>query len=111
MLRGDGGALPDFYATYADRHGKPVAIFETAALYDPATDGPAEETIKRSWFEQVFSADTRASFPRLAMINWFEWRKDEPEVGTQIDWRLTADPALARDLLDGVPEDCLYAGD
>lgn len=109
MLRGDGGSLPDFYATYAEGHAKPLAIFETAALYDPAIGGPTDETIKRSWFEQVLSADTRASFPRLAMINWFEWRKDEPEVGTQIDWRLTADQALARDLLDGVPENWLLS--
>ena len=38
-------------------------------------------------------------FPGIAMLNWFEWRKDEPEVGGIVDWRLTSDPELARALL------------
>jgi hypothetical protein len=89
-------ALPDFYATYADGHRKPMGIFETAALFNPSEEGPDEAALKRAWWEQVTDAGIRASFPRLAMLNWFEWRKDEPEIGGVIDWRLTADPELAR---------------
>ena len=97
-------AIPDFYATYAEGHGKPLAIVETAALYDPqATDGPSGAELKTAWFQEVFGASTRADFPRIAMLSWFEWRKEEPEVGRVIDWRLGADPTLARELLDGVP--------
>jgi hypothetical protein len=46
------------------------------------------------------------------MINWFEWRKTETEVGRIIDWRLAADPALAKSLLASVPAGWLvFAGD
>jgi hypothetical protein len=38
------------------------------------------------------------------MLNWFEWRKDEPEVGGVIDWRLSADAELARSLLPQAPD-------
>ena len=100
---GDEVPVPDFYATYADGHDKPLAIIETAALYDPAGEGPGESAIKRAWFEQVFSAETRGAFPRIGMINWFEWRKDEPEVDDVIDWRMAGDAELGRSLLASVP--------
>jgi len=96
--------VPDFYATYAEGHDKPMAIIETAALYDPAGSGPDEASVKSAWFEQVFSAETRERFARIGMINWFEWRKDEPEVGGVIDWRLGSDAELARSLLRAVPD-------
>ncbi len=100
----DERAVPDFYATYAEGHDKPMAIIETAALYDPAGDGPDEAAVKSAWFEQVFSAETRDRFGRIGMINWFEWRKQEPEVGREIDWRLGADADLGRSLLEATPE-------
>jgi hypothetical protein len=107
------GSVPDFYATYAEGHDKPLAIIETAALFDPsASEGPTEADLKSAWFTQVFSAQTRAAFPRIKMINWFEWRKEETEVGRVIDWRLSADADLARTLLGGVPDGWLrFAGD
>jgi hypothetical protein len=109
---GDETAVPDFYADYADGHDKPMAITETAAFWDPAgADPPTEEEIKATWFRQVFSTDVRARFPRLRMINWFEWRKDEPEVGTVIDWRLSDDPVLAQSLLGELPAGWLRFGD
>ncbi|HEX5148375.1 MAG TPA: hypothetical protein VFW02_04790, partial [Candidatus Limnocylindrales bacterium] len=90
----------------------PMAIIETGALYDPAGPGPTEAEVKGAWFGQVFGAETRDAFPRLAMINWFEWRKDEPEVGATIDWRLAGDPALGRALLDRAPSGWLvFAGE
>lgn len=100
----DEVAVPDFYGTYAEGHNKPMAVIETAALYDPAGEGPDEASIKRAWFEQVFSESTRAAFPKIGMINWFEWAKPEAEVDALIDWRLGSDPALARSLLAGVPQ-------
>jgi len=104
-----GGTVPDLYATYADGHDKPMAIIETAILYDPsATDGPSEKDLKSAWFDQVYSETTRSEFPRIGMLNWFEWRKQESEVGRLIDWRLASDPALARSLLDSVPAGWLH---
>ena len=81
------------------------AIVETAILYDPAAkDGPTEKELKTAWFQDVFGPSTRTAFPRIRMLSWFEWRKQESEVGRVIDWRLGSDPALARSLLDGVPD-------
>jgi hypothetical protein len=110
LLRGeDLGAheeasnVPDFYEQYVDGHDKPLAIVETAILYDPAAPGgPSEAEIKTAWFQEVFGPATPEAFPRIRMLSWFEWRKQEPEVGRVIDWRLGADPALAERLLDGV---------
>jgi hypothetical protein len=102
--------IPDFYATYADGHDKPMGVFETAALYNPAADGPPEPDLKSAWWAQVTDETLPADFPRLAMLNWFEWRKDEPEVGGIIDWRLSADAQLARQLLAEAPADWLRFG-
>jgi hypothetical protein len=99
----DEVVVPNFYATYAEGHDKPMAITETAAFFDPAGRGPTEAEVKSAWFRQVFSVETRDRFERVGMVNWFEWHKHEPEVGREIDWRLTADPSLARALLDEVP--------
>jgi hypothetical protein len=107
----DEVAVPDFYATYADGHDKPMAIIETAALYDPSGAGPTEAEVKSAWFSQVFSAETVRDFPRIRMINWFEWRKDEPEVGSTIDWRLSGDADLGRALLNGAPAGWLRFAD
>ncbi len=100
----DALAVPDFYAEYVVGHDRPMAIVETAILYDPAAkDGPTEADLKTAWFQQVFGPSTRTAFPRIRMLNWFEWRKKESEVGRVIDWRLGSDPALARSLFDAVP--------
>ena len=102
--------VPDFYATYADGKDMPMGVFETAALFNPGADGPNEAELKSAWWRQVTDPAVRQAFPRLAMLNWFEWRKDEPEVGGIIDWRLTADPRLARSLIAGTPEGGLLFG-
>jgi hypothetical protein len=102
--------IPDFYATYADGHDKPMGIFETAALYNPAGDGPSEADLKSAWWAQVTDESLREDFPRLAMINWFEWRKEESEVGGVIDWRLSANADLAHALLEQAPDGWLRFG-
>jgi hypothetical protein len=102
--------ITDFYTTYADGHDKPMGVFETAALYNPAAEGPSEADLKSAWWAQVTDDALRSDFPRLAMLNWFEWRKNEPEVGGIIDWRLGADAELARQLLGDAPGDWLRFG-
>ncbi len=32
--------IPDFYATYAEGHDKPMGVFETAALFNPLPADP-----------------------------------------------------------------------
>ncbi|PVY29979.1 glycoside hydrolase family 26 protein [Williamsia muralis] len=102
---GDDSALPDFYDVYGVQHGKPVAIPETAALYNPAaTAGPGATTIKGSWWSQIFSPTIPERFPQLKMINWFEWQKFEPEVQAPIDWTTTADPAIRAEFTAALPD-------
>ncbi|QWC85730.1 hypothetical protein KLP28_02930 [Nocardioidaceae bacterium] len=87
---GDELAVPDFYRTYGSAKRLPVAITETAALYVPGGDGADELEIKQSWWEQVLAPGNAAELPWLRMVNWFEWRKVEPEVGGVVDWTATS---------------------
>jgi len=92
---GDDTPLPDFYDNYSRVRGKPLAIPETAALYDPAQDG-SELDIKSDWWSQVFAPEVSTELPLLRMVNWFEHSKIENEVGgVIIDWRATGTPELA----------------
>lgn len=102
-LGGDDRALPDFAAIYSNEHGKPLAIPETAALVVPRGDPSGERAIKRAWWRQVFSDETARQFPNLRMINWFEWNKEETEVGARTDWTVTSDPATAREFAADLP--------
>jgi Glycosyl hydrolase family 26 len=108
---GDQRAVPDFYHQYAEGHSKPLAIPETAALYNPAVGGDAELDIKQAWWRQVFSEDVALRFPALKMINWFEWRKPEAEVNNAvIDWTSTLDPAIRAAFVADLPADRLLYG-
>ncbi|WP_108249442.1 glycoside hydrolase family 26 protein [Planctomonas deserti] len=114
-LAGDETAAPDFYQTYAVEHGKPLAIPETAALVIPGQDAEQELAIKRAWWRQVLSEENATRFPQLKMVNWFEWDKDEPEVGGDVHWSVANDAdvrtAFTADLPSWlaptpVPEEC-----
>jgi hypothetical protein len=113
-LGGDDRGLPDFHGVYGVQHGKPVAVPETAAFSAPGAGGAGELAVKQAWWQQVSDPRLPALLPRLAMVNWFEWSKQEPEVGTEVDWRavgsaelrdggLTEDPAWAR-WADSLPD-------
>ncbi|WP_171058102.1 glycosyl hydrolase [Modestobacter altitudinis] len=93
-LGGDDRALPDFHGVYGVGYDKPLAVPETAALYVPGAGGADEAAVKQSWWRQVFDPGLHQALPRLAMVNWFEWDKQESEVDAEVDWRVTADPAL-----------------
>ena len=107
LLAGTGDATPDFHATWAVGHGKPMAIVETAALWRPSGGGKSELAIKSGWWRQVYSAETQRRFPAIRLIGWFEWQKDEPEVNDVVDWRLTAKPEVLDAFLDDLPPDWL----
>jgi hypothetical protein len=97
----DQSAVPDFYGTYAEQHGKPLAISETGALYaqTPPVPGASQLDVKSAWLEQVMGASTRAALPRMKMVNWFEVKKYETETHSVVDWRVSADPAVRALLL------------
>jgi hypothetical protein len=101
---GDDRGIPNFYQVYAESHGKPMAIPETAAFYNTSVGGDSELDIKRAWWRQVFGATLADQLPALKMINWFELRKPEPEVNNAVvDWSATLDPAIRQAFLDDLP--------
>ncbi|WP_246019074.1 glycoside hydrolase family 26 protein [Arthrobacter crusticola] len=101
---GDESRLPDFYQVYGGRHGKPIAIPETAAFFAPATGGETELAIKQAWWEQLFSPETAAQFPQVKMINWFEWDKNETEVGGRVNWTVTDTPQVREAFTAALPD-------
>ncbi len=108
---GDDLAVPDFYQEYGVDHGHPVAIPETAAIYTPSRGGTDELAVKQAWWRQVFSDDIPQRFPRLKMVNWFEWSKYEIEINDTVDWRAGGSPAV-RDAFDAdLPSWLRYAQD
>ncbi len=107
---GDESMLPDFYADYGVGHGKPVAIPETAALVDDDIGSLRTLNIKRAWWQQVFDPSIRERFPQLAMVNWFEWNKVEPEVGSAVDWTVVEDPAVRAEFTAALPDWYRFAG-
>lgn len=91
----DERAAPDFYGRYGEEHGKPVAIGETAAMYAPGAGGADELAVKQAWWRQVLLADLPKQLPQVKLVNWFEWRKHEPEVDGVVDWRASGTPQVA----------------
>lgn len=108
---GDERALPDFYHDYGERRNKPVGVFETAAFHAPAAGGADAMTIKSNWWRQVYAPDIPRRFPRLKMINWFEWDKHEVEIDGRVDWGVTFDPGLQAAFRQALPVWLRYAGD
>jgi len=106
---GDERAVPDFYTVYGARQPLPVAVTETAALYAPGRGGAGELAIKQAWWRQVFAADHARRLPWVRMVNWFEWRKQEPEVGGIVDWTSTHG-VVGRALRGDLPTWLRFAG-
>jgi hypothetical protein len=100
----DETIVPDFYQVYGVQHGKPVAIAETAALYTPGGAGANELAVKRGWIDQVLSPTLVERLPRLKMVNWFEWRKYEPETGGIVDWTATSPGSVQRQFRSSIPD-------
>lgn len=92
---GDDTALPDFSAVWSVGRDKPLAITETAAFHAPGRGGADAAETKRRWWAQVLDPAAGNRVPRLAMVNWFEWDKQEQEVGGRVDWTVTRQPQLA----------------
>lgn len=110
-LNGDETAVPDFYAEFGVRRRKPVAIPETGALYAPGRGGAAERAVKSAWWNQAFAAETRSRFPRIRMINWFEWDKQEAEIGGRVDWTVTRSATTRSAFRSALPSWLRFAGD
>lgn len=108
---GDERNLPDFYRDYGEHRNKPVGVFETAAFYAPGNGGADEMALKSSWWRQVYASGIVERFPRLKMINWFEWDKHEVEVDARVDWGVTSDPRLRAAYREALPDWLRFAED
>ncbi len=105
---GDGGdneqSTPNFYYLYSESKNKPFAITETAALYLPNESDSSpelERLVKQLWWRQIFSPEVNQIFPNIKMVNWFEWRKSESELGGKIvNWRITGNEALTESFVE-----------
>jgi hypothetical protein len=94
-LLGDERGVPNFYEDYAVDRDKPLAIAETSALYNNTSDdGASNYDIKMAWAEQVFAPEIATEFPRMKMLLWFEYLKEEGGTTGLIDWRVTHDPEI-----------------
>jgi len=82
----------------------PVAITETGALYVPGGGGASELSVKRAWWNQVFDERHHRRLPWLKLVDWFEWRKHEPEVGATVDWTATRDRQVRRAFAAALPD-------
>lgn len=108
---GDERDLPNFYSDYGEHRNKPVGVFETAAFYAPARGGADEMALKSSWWRQAYATGIVERFPRLKMINWFEWDKHEVEVDARVDWGVTIDPQLRAAYREALPDWLRFAED
>jgi hypothetical protein len=106
---GDDIGVPNFYQVYGVEHHKPVAVVETAAIFTPSRTGEPELDVKRAWWQQVFSAETRRRFPQLKMINWFEWKKFEIEINDWVDWRAAGSSSIKDAFVADLPKWLRYA--
>lgn len=98
-----GQQVPNFYQRYAAGEGRPLAITETGALWNPRAGGPGALAVKQAWWRQVFAPDLLTRFPRIGLIDWFEQSKLEPEISGEVDWTATVDPALRAAYRAGLP--------
>ena len=80
-----------------------MAIPETTALYAPGTGGADELAVKQAWWQQLHDPRLPELLPRLAMVNWFEWDKQESEVGGRVDWTVTRTEEVRAAYRDGLP--------
>ncbi|MET3768279.1 hypothetical protein ABIB15_000959 [Marisediminicola sp. UYEF4] len=110
-LDGDETQVPNFYALYGADKNKPVAIPETAAFVVYRGDVAGELAIKRAWWQQIFSEKTATELPALRMINWFEWKKFEPEVGETVDWTILSDTATTELFVADLPSWAQFASE
>lgn len=110
-LGGDDTQVPNFYALYGADKNKPVAIPETAAFVVYRGDAAGELAIKRAWWQQIFSEETVTELPALRMINWFEWKKFEPEVGETVDWTILSDRSTRESFVADLPSWAQFASE
>ena len=101
---GDESYLPNFHETYVVATGKPLMVLTSALVNTEIHDGASALDIKQGWWRQVFGA-ARNQIPELALVEWFERSRNEPEAGNAlIDWTIAEDEAVREAFLTDARE-------
>jgi hypothetical protein len=105
----EGGAI-SFYKAYAERYNKPMLIAECAGSYHvgystsdtslnavltPTQPGVGRTRTVISFFESFLNPEFLRTYPRIKLINLFEYMKREVDAGFAVvnrDFRATVDP-------------------
>ncbi|KAJ3103322.1 hypothetical protein HDU97_010227 [Phlyctochytrium planicorne] len=108
---GEGGSDKyNFYDMFCVQRNKPMAVAESNAAFQissnstgPIEPGPGHLAIARAyWSSYLTSPAFFTRFPKVKLINLFEFEKYETEanVGILRDFRVTREPAVAMAFLD-----------
>lgn len=97
------GGGENFYKMFCVQRRKPLMIAETSAPTLIGMFGPRELTHKRSWWQQVYSAEHATRFPMLRAVFWFEFTKKGHNYGT------FTNPIVGAAFLQDLPGTLVYA--
>jgi hypothetical protein len=110
LLGGTGaGATDGFYAAYAAGREKPLMV-ETGSSWSPEAGGPSALEVKAPWWDQVLEAASSEDHDRIAAVVWNETVEERAAGAVAVDWRSTADPALAAAFRERVQASSLVTG-
>ncbi|MFC4902045.1 OpgC domain-containing protein [Kocuria oceani] len=110
LLGGAGqGASDGFYAVYAAARDKPLMV-ETGSFWSPEAGGPSALEVKAPWWDQVLAAASSEAYDRIGAVVWNETVEERAGGAVAVDWRSTADPALADAFRERVQASSLVAG-
>ncbi|KAI9030312.1 glycoside hydrolase superfamily [Hyaloraphidium curvatum] len=100
----------DFYAMFAERYRKPLAVPESGAVfYSGVPPGPGELALKQSWWRQSFNAEMFRRMPRLKMVSHFEEAKVEERGNAS--YLITYDPIREHFMRDFPMDSVTFAED
>lgn len=95
--------LKNFHDSVALARGKPLFVFETAAIYNlDEQGGDSDRSIKQAWVEQVYDVKIlKSSLSQIRAIMWFNVNKVEEFEGrlSRVSWTLDSVIDIYRNLL------------
>ncbi|KAI5820278.1 glycoside hydrolase superfamily [Pyronema omphalodes] len=85
----------DIYTKFVKEKGKPFMIAETGASFYPGYPvGDGDVAVKRNWWRQFWSPETRELYPLLKAVVYFEYLKPAQDTGEVRDYTISKDPPV-----------------
>ncbi|KAJ1507462.1 hypothetical protein HMI54_004093 [Coelomomyces lativittatus] len=103
------------YKSFVSAKSKPLVVMETASTFYPNNTLPSDPSnyeIKKAWWTQMFSTETRGKIPMLKLISWFNVQKVEKDLTNTPslrDFTLTSDPKVASAFVKNLPNFIYFA--